>query len=59
MHRTDKSTDTPQKYISPQVKVLSISTHTQILNSSIFGSLRNDPWDDGSSSSYGFGDDDE
>ena len=57
MHRTVQPTDTSQKYNSPQVKVLSISARSHILAASTFGEPGVNNYNEGSSSSYGFGGD--
>ena len=45
-------------YRSPEVRVVRISTSAQILQSSLFGSTNSNPWNNGSESYYGFGDED-
>ena len=47
------------RYLSPQTKVLRISTTTQILNTSLDGNPSVNDYRDGSESCIGFGDDDE
>ncbi|MBQ0080849.1 MAG: hypothetical protein KBS95_04810 [Alistipes sp.] len=47
------------QYTSPQNRVVRIATRAHILNTSLDGSPSSNPWESGSESAIGFGDDDE